>query len=143
MPTALNKLEGLERKYALLLGAQEAAQGKTATQVRLQMRALEALIRSNIDPEWTSDHIEPRHRSAKFDLAEVRSTIVKVLPSDQPSTVREIARLVAAQMQRPNLDDRELRNLDGLVRRALQTAPSNEVASVGSRPQRWIRKTDA
>lgn len=141
MTGPLEKLENLERKFALLLAQEQEATGPSAVRARHGMEALTALIRSSIDPEWTSDHLKPWRKPRRIDVATVRGAIIAVLADEPPLTVREIARLIAARLHETDLSDRELRNLDSVVRKSLRELPNADVEVAGSHPQRWALST--
>lgn len=148
----------LERDYAILLSRYERAE--VAVETIIGMAALEAadrrivaqrkvwrekmdklsyLLRLQVDPEWTDDHIKPLHERASRRKGEIAKIAYRVLKAARtPLKSRELAHLVAPSVGVEQSDFRVIGKLASAIHNTLkQRAKEGMVQQLGGPPIRW------
>lgn len=148
----------LERDYAITMSRYERAE--LATETLVGLKALEAadrriqaerkvlqekmerisyLIRLQVDPEWTPDHIRPLHVPKRERRGEIAKHAFKVLKaSSEPMKVREITHAVAPILGVDPKDHRAIDKLHSAVDGSLQRRlAEGEVEKIEGKPTRW------
>ena len=103
-----------------------------------KMEKISYLIRLQVDPEWTPDHLTPLHERKsrrRGQIAKNACRALKVAPS--PMSVREITRFIAADLGVDVKDNRALDQLHSSVDGSLQRRlAEGEVEKIEGKPTR-------
>lgn len=151
-------LVALEKQYAVALSRYQRAELATETIVGLKaleeedrriqaerrvlqekMDQITHLIRLQVDPQWTPDHIKPLHERSQRRRGSISKLAWKVLrASSEPMKAREITRLIAPQLGVDAADHRAIVRIDSKVHAALKTWLSEgDAEKVDEKPSRW------
>ncbi|NBB52670.1 hypothetical protein GVN24_30790 [Rhizobium sp. CRIBSB] len=130
-----DRLEDYERRYARILATMDQTESPS---VQMELNALAARIRREIDEEWTPDHLTPARSAPRLDARLLKTHALDVLSTrPQPATSRQVARMVGRRLGQDVADDVVLRRLDRAVRRMLDREAGGRVERIGSWPAQW------
>lgn len=148
----------LERDYRICMSRYERAELATETIVGLKalaeadhriraerrvlkekMEKLDYLLRLQVDPDWTPDHLTPLHIRKHGRRGEIGKAAYKVLKAANESmTVREITHAIAPNLNVARSDYRAINKLHSAVDASLQRRlKEGEVEKFEGKPSRW------
>jgi hypothetical protein len=158
MPSPRDIRAKLERDYAITLSRYERAEIAVESIVGLaaleaadrritayrkvlkeKMERLSYLLRLQVDPQWTDEHIQPLHERKTRFRGEIAKTAYRVLKvAREPLKTQEIAHLVAPSLGIDNADFRAITKLHSAISTTL-TRRSKEgmVERIEGPPIRW------
>lgn len=140
----LGEFERAEEPTERIVGLKALAEADVAIQARKRvlqekMGRLDYLLRLQVDPEWTPDHLTPLYSRKKRRKGSIsKAAYQTVRRSEEPMTTREISKAIAGSSQIDATDQRALNQLDNAVRTSMkERVVDGVVLEVEGRPTRW------
>ena len=140
----MSRYERAELAVETIVGAKMVAAADHRIQaerrvLKEKMDKIDYLLRSQVDAEWTPDHLTPLHVPKPGRRGEIAKQAFKVLKaSAEPMKVREITRAIAPILGVDLTDTRAIDKLhsavDGSLQRRLQ---DGEVEKIEGKPTTW------
>lgn len=150
--------KALERDYRLAMGEYERAEWPTEKIVGLKalaeadrciqarkqvlrekMGRLDYLLRLQVDPEWTPDHLTPLYpRKTRRKGSIAKASFQALRRFKEPMTTREISKAIAGALEIDVSESRAINQLDNAVRTSMKARVSDgAVLEIEGRPTRW------